>query len=76
MKTTPLERCVLKVYLQAVRQNNWIVAEHLLLAIEACAPPEAPMSDAVAKAYLALAAKATPCQQTSATVSISADAGS
>ncbi len=75
MKTTPLERCLLKAYLQAVRQNNWIVAEHLLSAIEACAPPEAAMSDAVAKAYFALAAKATPCQQTSATVSVSADAG-
>ncbi len=76
MKTTPLERCLLKVYGQAIGQNKWIVAEHLLSAIEACAPPEAAIGDAVAEAYfVALAAKATPCQQTPAIVSVSADAG-
>ncbi len=75
MKTTPLERCLLKVYLQAARQNNLIVADHLLSAIEACAPPEATMSDTVAEAYLALAAKATTSQQTQAAVSVSNDAG-
>ncbi|TAL71640.1 MAG: hypothetical protein EPN79_04255 [Burkholderiaceae bacterium] len=76
MKTTPLERRLLEVYLQAVRQNNWIVAEHLLSAIEACAPPEAAISNAVAEAYfVALAAKAPPCQQTPATVSVSSVAG-
>lgn len=73
MKTTPLERCLLKVYLQAVRQNDWIVAEHLLSAIEACAPPEAAISDTVAEAYFALAAKANTFEETQATVSVSDD---
>ena len=67
MKTTPLERCLLKVYLQAVRQKDWIVADHLLSAIEACAPPEATMSDTVIEAYFALAARANIFQQTQAT---------
>ncbi len=67
MKTTPLERSLLKMYLQATRQNNWIVAEHLLSAIEACAPPEATMSDTVIEAYFTLAAKANIFRQTRAT---------
>jgi hypothetical protein len=71
MKTTSLERSLLKVYRQAVRQDNWIVAEHLLAAIEACAPPEYAMTDAVAEAYFAvLTVEATPPQQTPATRSM------
>lgn len=59
LKTIPLEQRLLSVYKQAVRQNNWLVADHLLSAIEACAPPDAELSEPVAEAYRALAAQAT-----------------
>lgn len=59
MKTIALEQRLLSVYKQAVRQHNWLVADHLLSAIEACAPPGAELSETVAEAYRALAAQAT-----------------
>ena len=58
MKTTSLESRLLSVYKTAVRQKNWMVADHLLSAIEACAPPDAMMSDTVIEAYCDLAAQA------------------
>ncbi|HQT32208.1 MAG TPA: hypothetical protein PLE48_15135 [Thiobacillus sp.] len=59
MKTIALERRLLSVYKEAVRKNNWLVSDHLLSAIEACAPPGAELSEAVAEAYRILAAKIT-----------------
>lgn len=59
LKTIPLEQRLLGVYKHAVRQNNWLVADHLLSAIEACAPPGVELSETVAEAYRALAAQAT-----------------
>jgi hypothetical protein len=47
----PLELHLLEIYQEALRQRNWAVAEHLLCAIEACAPADAPISETVAKAY-------------------------
>lgn len=57
MKSTPIEQRLLSVYKEALRQHQWKVAEHLLSAIEACAPADAPMSEAVAMAYGALATR-------------------
>ncbi|PLC01521.1 hypothetical protein CY658_31855 [Variovorax sp. RO1] len=54
----PLELHLLEIYQEALRQRNWAVAEHLLCAIEACAPADAPVSETVAKAYGVLAAEA------------------
>jgi hypothetical protein len=54
----PLELHLLEIYEEALRQRNWAVAEHLLCAIEACAPADAPISETVAKAYGVLAAEA------------------
>ncbi len=54
----PLELHLLEVYEEALRQRNWAVAEHLLCAIEVCAPADAPISKTVAKAYGVLAAQA------------------
>lgn len=54
-----IEQRLLSVYKHAVRQHNWLVADHLLSAIEACAPPGAELSETVAEAYRALAAQAT-----------------
>ncbi|WP_431511564.1 hypothetical protein [Variovorax sp. DAIF25] len=53
-----LELHLLEVYQEALRQRNWAVAEHLLCAIETCAPADAPISETVAKAYGVLAAEA------------------
>lgn len=57
MKSTPFEQRLLRVYREAIRQDQWVVADHLLSAIEAYAPADAPMSEAVATAYGALAAR-------------------
>ncbi|GER21237.1 hypothetical protein APR50_33575 [Variovorax paradoxus] len=58
----PLELHLLEIYQEALRRRNWVVAEHLLCAIEACAPADAPISETVAKAYGVLAAEARkPC---------------
>lgn len=54
MKDPSLERRLLGLYKLAVRQKNWVVADHLLSAIEACAPLDDVMSDTVAEAYSAL----------------------
>lgn len=59
MKVNRLEQRLLGAYKQAVRLNQWIIADHLLSAIEACAPPGAELSETVANAYRALAAQAT-----------------
>ena len=58
MKDALLERGLLRVYKLAVRQNNLVVADHLLSALEACASPDDALSDAVAEAYRALAVSA------------------
>jgi hypothetical protein len=58
MKSESLEQHLLDIYQEAIRQRRWAVAEHLLCAIEACAPADAPISGTVAKAYSALAAEA------------------
>lgn len=57
MKSEFFEQRLLDIYLEALRQRNWAVAEHLLCAIEACAPADAPISETVAKAYSGLAAE-------------------
>lgn len=57
MRPLSFEQRLLSVYKQAVRQNNWVVADHLLSAIEACAPPDVPMSNTVIEAYCNLAAR-------------------
>lgn len=59
MNATPLELRLLSVYRQAIRQQNWVVADHLLSAIEACGPADGTMSDIVIVAYGDLAAGAT-----------------
>lgn len=58
MKSTPFEQRLLSVYKEAVRQHQWAVADHLLSAIEACAPADDPLSEAVAMAYGTLATRA------------------
>lgn len=63
MNATPLEQRLLSVYRQAVRQQNWVVADRLLSAIEACAPADGTMSDIVIEAYGDLAARAVASQQ-------------
>ncbi|MBS77569.1 hypothetical protein [Variovorax sp.] len=55
MKSKLLEQHLLDIYQEAVRQRNWTVAGHLLCAIEAWAPADAPISETVAKAYGVLA---------------------
>ena len=67
MKDALLERGLLRVYKLAVRQNNLVVADHLLSALEACAPPDDALSDAVAEAYRALAVSAIASEQAPAT---------
>ena len=52
MKATSLESRLLSVYRAAVHQKNWIVADHLLSAIEACAPPDATMSATAVNAMI------------------------
>lgn len=59
MRNTPLEQRLLSVYQHAVRQRSWVVADHLLSAIESCAPHDGPVTETVADAYSALAATAT-----------------
>ena len=66
MRATSLEQGLLNLYKQAVRQRRWNIAEHLLLAIEACAPPDNAMSAAVTEAYV-IAARAMASDQESAT---------
>ncbi|MDQ6627811.1 MAG: hypothetical protein M3Z29_05070 [Pseudomonadota bacterium] len=56
MKTVLLEQRLLSLYKQAVGLRRWDVAEHLLAAIEACAPPDSAMSATVTEAY-AIAAR-------------------
>ena len=58
MKSELFEQRLLDIYQEALRQRNWAVAEHLLCAIEACAPADAPISETVAKADRGLAAEA------------------
>ncbi|MDN6886665.1 hypothetical protein ABL840_04365 [Variovorax sp. NFACC27] len=58
MKSELFEQHLLDVYQEAIRFRKWAVAEHLLCAIEACAPAEAPISASVASAYSVLAAEA------------------
>ncbi len=58
MKSELLEQHLLDIYQEAIRQRRWAVAEHLLCAIEACAPVDAPISATVAKAYSVLADEA------------------
>jgi len=58
MKSELFEQRLLDIYQEALRQRNWAVAEHLLCAIEACAPADEPISETVAKAYGVLAAEA------------------
>ncbi len=41
MKSELLEQHLLDIYQEAVRQRRWAVAEHLLCAIETCAPIDA-----------------------------------
>lgn len=67
MKDALLERRLLSVYKLAVRQHNWVVADHLLSAIEACAPPDDALSDTVAEAYCALAVSVIASKQAPAT---------
>lgn len=62
MRTTYLERLLLSAYREAIRQNDLMVADIVLSAIEACAPPEAAMTDAVIEAYCDLAVRAMVCQ--------------
>ena len=59
MTTTALEQHLLSVYRHAIRQNNRVVADHLLSAIEACVECDATMNDAVIQAYCDLAASAS-----------------
>lgn len=58
MKPTLLERRLLIVYRQAIRQGLWQVAEHVLMAIEAVAPPDTARGETVIEAYLEIAALA------------------
>lgn len=59
--TTLLERRLLSVYRQAVGQNHWAAAEHLLAAIEACAQDDAAdLNDTLAEAYGVLARASHP----------------
>lgn len=60
---------LLSVYRQAVRQQNWVVADHLLSAIEACGPADGTMSDLVIAAYGDLAVRATASPQAQLTES-------
>lgn len=57
MRPTPFEQRLLRVCQEAIRQDQWAVADHLLSAIDDYAPADAPMSEAVASAYGALAAR-------------------
>ena len=67
MKSTTLEHRLLSVYRQALRQDQWTVADHLLSAIEACAPPDVPINDTVAEAYRSLAKTAVMPREAQAT---------
>lgn len=67
MKSNLLERRLLTVYRQAIRQDRCGVAEHLLSAIEACAAADAAISDAVAEAYGDIAARAMTSEPVPAT---------
>lgn len=51
MSTTDLERLLLSAYREAIRQNDLMVADIVLSAIEACAPPTAGMTESVIEAY-------------------------
>ncbi|WP_166568699.1 hypothetical protein [Pseudomonas sp. R5(2019)] len=72
MGTTYLERLLLSAYREAIRQNDLMVADIVLSAIEACAAPEAAMTDAVIEAYCDLAVRAAPPTGTSDRVVIGA----
>ena len=69
MKDALLERGLLRVYKLAAHQNNLVVADHLLSAIEACAPPDDALSDMVAVAYCVLAVSAIASEQAPTTAS-------
>lgn len=47
---TSLERLLLSAFREAIRQNNLMVADIVLSAIEACAPPTAEMTESVIEA--------------------------
>jgi len=48
---TSLERLLLSAYREAIRQNDLMVADIVLSAIEACAPSTAEMTESVIEAY-------------------------
>jgi hypothetical protein len=60
MDAMSLEQRLLNLYKQAVGLRRWDVAEHLLSAIEACAPSAKAMSATVTEAYVIAARAMAP----------------